>query len=412
MNLRPILVAAVLAVGTVQAQIPQPANVPPGFSANVADTWANVPPGPAAQWQDMKPADTYGYADITKGGTTTASCEHFAREGHENLFDDTPAKWCAKEAKIWAQYAMPESGKALVPIAYTVTSANDFPDRDPKSWRLLGSQDGETWTEIDVQQDQSFLSRHFKKLYKIAQPAAFPIYRFEVTENWGNIGTQIEEVELLVPAQPDPELTAADIAALRELAAQPEGYQPLIAPDFANAILKEGAWDYTDGVLTAKGGSDIWTKDLYGDFILELDFQCAADTNSGVFVRCASIQDWLNTAIEVQIRQPKEGNARHDCGGIFDVKAPEALAVRPVGEWNHYLIIAKANRLLVWLNDTLVTDIDLNLWTTPGKNPDGSPNKFRYAYRALAREGHLGLQYHGQPITFRNLRVKPIAKAE
>lgn len=410
MNLRTFLSFAALLALAVQAQIPQPANVPAGFSANVADTWANVPAGPATQWPDMKPADTYGFADITKGGTTTASCDHFPKEGHENLFDDTPAKWCAKEAKIWAQYAMPDQGKDQAPIAYTVTSANDYPDRDPKSWRLLGSLDGNTWTEIDVQQDQAFFGRHFKRLFKIAKPTAFPFYRFEVTENWGNIGTQIEEVELLVPGKPDPELTAADIAALRELAAKPEGYQPLVASDFANVMLKEGAWDYTDGVLTAKGGSDVWTKDRYGDFILQLDFQCAEHTNSGVFLRCASIQDWLNTAIEVQILQADEENTRHNCGGIFDVKAPDAKPLKPVGEWNHYLIIAKANRILVWLNDVQVTDIDLNLWTTPGKNPDGSPNKFRYAYRTLSREGHIGLQYHGQPIAFRDLRIKPLAE--
>ena len=400
---------ALLASLAVLAQIPKAKTVPPGFSADIADTWANVKPGPEGKWSAAKPADTHGYDEITKGGTVTANCEHFAKEGHANLFDNTPAKWCAKAARIWAQYEMPK-GAHPAPVTYTVTSANDYPDRDPKDWQLLGSADGKDWTVLDAQQGQSFFTRHFKKLYRIAKPQAFAFYRFEVLANHGNHGAQIEEVELLVPGTPDPVLTAADIEALKALAAKPEGFQPLVAPDFSNVQLKQGAWDYTDGVLTAKGGSDIWTKDRYGDYILDLDFKCAGNTNSGVFVRCASIQNWLHTAIEVQIQQTDIDNKRHNCGGIFDVKAPDKKAQRPEGEWNHYTIIAKANRILVWLNDVQVTDIDLNRWTTPGKNPDGSKNKFRYAYRAMAREGHIGLQYHGQPITFRNVRIKTLGK--
>jgi hypothetical protein len=399
---------AALAALTGLAQIPQPTDVPAGYSADVSATWTSFKPGPNGKWAETKPADTFGYDEITKGGKTTASCEAFPKEGAENLFDDTPAKWCAKEAKIWATYAMPE-GANQAPVAYAVTSANDFPDRDPKDWRLLGSNDGKAWTEMDVQKGQSFLDRHFKRLFKIADPKAYAFYRFEVLANHGNPGTQIEEVELLVPGKPDPEITKAEIDALKALAAKPEGYKPLFATDLGDAIVKKDAWDYTDGVLIAKGGGDIWTKGTYGDFILDLEFKCAENTNSGVFLRCANIGDWLNTAIEVQILQPEEKNKRHSCGGIFDIKAPDKEGVkRPVGEWNHYTIIARASRILVWLNDVQVTDMDLNLWTTAGKNPDGSPNKFKYAYRSLAREGHLGLQFHGQPITFRNVKIKTL----
>jgi hypothetical protein len=401
--------ALALAVGLgALAQIPQPRDVPAGFSADISATWANVKPGPNGKWVGVKSADTYGYEDITKGGKTTASCDHFPNEGHANLFDDTPAKWCAKAAKITATYEMSKKLASQAPVAYALTSANDYPGRDPKDWRLLGSNDGKAWTELDAQKNQAFLGRHFTRLFKIAQPQAFALYRFEVLANHGEKGTQIEELQLLVPGKPDPKLTKADVAALKALAAKPEGYQPLFAADLGNAIVKKDGWEYSDGVLAVKEGGDIWTKDLYGDFILDLDFKCAEHTNSGVFLRCASIQDWLNTAIEVQILQVDEKNARHNCGGIFDIEAPAKRAVLPPGQWNHYTIIAKANRILVWLNGVPVTDLDLNRWTTAGRNPDGSKNKFKYAYRALAREGHIGLQYHGHPVTFRNLRIKPL----
>jgi hypothetical protein len=52
--------------------------------------------------------------------------------------------------------------------------------------------------------------------------------------------------------------------------------------------------------------------------------------------------------------------------------------------------------------------MDLDQWTEAHKNPDGTPNKFDNAYKDMAREGCIGLQYHGQPISFRNLKVKPL----
>ena len=55
--------------------------------------------------------------------------------------------------------------------------------------------------------------------------------------------------------------------------------------------------------------------------------------------------------------------------------------------------------------------MDLNLWTEAGKNPDppdgpGTKNKFRTAYKDMSREGHLGFQYHGNPVWLKNLKIK------
>src|SRR5688500_13307906 len=43
-------------------------------------------------------------------------------------------------------------------------------------------------------------------------------------------------------------------------------------------------WIVEDGALTrAAGAGDIWTKERFGDFVLELEFKTAG--NSGVFIR-------------------------------------------------------------------------------------------------------------------------------
>lgn len=215
--------------------------------------------------------------------------------------------------------------------------------------------------------------------------------------------THAEETKLEPPSQ-----------ELLDIAAAQEGYKPLFEKELSNATLEEGGWAWEDEVLAAKGKGDIWTKERYGDFVLDLEFRCDPETNSGVFIRCDSIKNWLHTAIEVQVLQPndKYENDRHHCGGIFDCLAPAKLAVKPAGEWNHFVIIAKDNLIWVYLNDELVTRMDLDQWTEPHKNPDGTKNKFKYAYKDLSREGHIGLQFHGNPVWYRNLKIKPLEKAK
>ena len=58
----------------------------------------------------------------------------------------------------------------------------------------------------------------------------------------------------------------------------------------------------------------------------------------------------------------------------------------------------------------MVTGVNraLDQWSEAHKNPDGTPNKFTTAYKDMPREGHLGFQYHGKPVWFKNLIIKPL----
>lgn len=183
--------------------------------------------------------------------------------------------------------------------------------------------------------------------------------------------------------------------------------QPLLKPDLSNADYQPGSWTFADGILRAKGGGgDLWTRESYGDFVLSLEFRCGESANSGVFLRCSDIVDWLNSTIEVQILQGDEPDSKHVVGAIFDCLAPtRQLPIKP-GEWNRYVITAQGPKIKVRLNDEDVIDMNLDDWTTAGKNPDGTPNKFRKAYKDMARTGRIGLQDHGYPIEFRNLLIE------
>jgi sugar phosphate isomerase/epimerase len=187
-----------------------------------------------------------------------------------------------------------------------------------------------------------------------------------------------------------------------------ESPTPLFKADLSNAAFAPGSWAWEGDVLVAKGGGDLWTKESYGNFALSLEFLCAEKSNSGVFLRTSDIVNWLNNAIEVQILQGDAENPRHVVGSLFDVQPPiRQLPIEP-GTWHRYVIIAKGSAIRVILDGEEVLKADLNQWTKAGFNPDGSPNKFTKAYADMAREGRIGLQYHGSPISFRNILIEKL----
>ncbi|HUI65059.1 MAG TPA: family 16 glycoside hydrolase [Bacteroidota bacterium] len=192
---------------------------------------------------------------------------------------------------------------------------------------------------------------------------------------------------------------------------KPGGWHDVLADDLSNCIFAPGSWAMEDGVLTAKGGDDIWTKERYGDFILDLEFKLDKETNSGVFLRTGDVKNWLHTAIEVQVLDSygKESVTREDCGAIFDCLAPSVNAVKPPGKWNHYTITCKGSKITVVLNGLRVIDMDLNRWTKAHRNPDGTPNKFNTAYKDMPRVGNIGLQYHGHPVWYRNVKIRTLS---
>jgi hypothetical protein len=65
--------------------------------------------------------------------------------------------------------------------AYTITSANDAPGRDPRDWILEGSNNGVDWTLLDKRLGQSFGSRFLTVKYTFSNQDAYKFYRYTVT---------------------------------------------------------------------------------------------------------------------------------------------------------------------------------------------------------------------------------------
>lgn len=173
-------------------------------------------------------------------------------------------------------------------------------------------------------------------------------------------------------------------------------------------------WVVEDGVIVRKGGGYLWSNEKYGDFILDLEFNVAPGTNSGVIFRHNADPNaksyWWNGLLEMQVLDSarKQNPGKHDCGSLYDMIAPKANAMKPAGQWNRVTITAKGTKINIVMNCQEIVDIDLADWDTAQKNPDGSPNKYHEPMCELTEPGHILLQEHGGDLKFRNIYIKPL----
>lgn len=168
-------------------------------------------------------------------------------------------------------------------------------------------------------------------------------------------------------------------------------------------------WTVHKGELARKPQSSyLWSKETYSDFILELEFRVTAGCNSGLFFR-TNPEDPVQQGFELQLFDSHGKEAgKHDCGALYDARPPLVNAVKPAGEWNTLRLELRGPHLVCHINDQKVQDLSLDDWSEAGKNPDGTPNKFKTALKDLPRTGHLGFQDHGHDVFFRNVRLKKL----
>ncbi|MFD5426840.1 GH92 family glycosyl hydrolase [Streptomyces sp. NPDC127084] len=144
-----------------------------------------------------------GYASGIPGNVTDkvielrASGENSgAGEVKENLVDLQPTtKWLGFQSSAWIEF---DTDAPVKVVRYALTSANDFPTRDPRDWTLQGSPDGREWKTLDTRTGEAFDRRFQTRTYDIdaAAAAAYTHYRLEIAANNGaSDATQLADVQ-------------------------------------------------------------------------------------------------------------------------------------------------------------------------------------------------------------------------
>ena len=164
----------------------------------------------------------------------------------------------------------------------------------------------------------------------------------------------------------------------------------LPAENLPETVWKVNAKNGTIGRV--KGGS-IWTEGTYGDFVLDLEFKLRPHCNSGIFIR-SDPQNPVQGGFEIQLIDSYK--KRNRLPRLRPYTMPLYLqSIRSNLLWNGTasLFDAKAYDSNP-LNGELVVNANIDHWTTPRQNPDGSKNKFRTALKDLPRTGNIGFQDH------------------
>lgn len=119
-------------------------------------------------------------------------------EGLEQLFDgNSNTKFLSFQKATWVQVEMNE---AYVPKSYSLTSANDQANRDPRNWKLMASLDGDDFIELDSQDAFEFTNRNQTVEFEIENKEPFKYFRIQMeynkTDDYGKDILQLADLVL------------------------------------------------------------------------------------------------------------------------------------------------------------------------------------------------------------------------
>jgi hypothetical protein len=157
-----------------------------------------------------------------------------------------------------------------------------------------------------------------------------------------------------------------------------------------------------NGVIVCRGG-DLYTAKEYANFILRFEFKLPPGGNNGVSIRSPLKGISAYEGMEIQVLddgdpQYKDLHDYQSHGSIYGVAPAKRGFLKPVGQWNSEEIVADGCHIKVTLNGTVINDVDLS---KIGKPMDGQ------AHPGLHNaKGYIGWAGHGDPVAFRNVRIK------
>jgi hypothetical protein len=169
-------------------------------------------------------------------------------------------------------------------------------------------------------------------------------------------------------------------------------------------------WKVEKGELvrgTERAG-DIITTDKYAAFELSLEYNISPGGNSGLMYHVSEDGRvaW-HTGPEIQIQDvASAAKDPQKSGWLYQLYRSEKDTTRPAGEWNQLRLLITPEKCATWMNGELYYE-----YVKGSKDWDERVAKSKFASQpnfGKPTTGHICLQDHGNPIRFRNIKIRVI----
>jgi len=161
-------------------------------------------------------------------------------------------------------------------------------------------------------------------------------------------------------------------------------------------------------------GDILFATKKFKNFELSVDWNAGKAGNSGIFFNVREVpgQPIYYAAPEIQILDNVDASdnkiASHLAGSLYDMIAADPKTVKPSGSWN--TIVIKVKDGVVTHTQNGVKVLTYTMWT-PEWDAMVAKSKFKTFpgfTEGIAKEGYIGLQDHGYPIWFRNIKIREL----
>ena len=176
--------------------------------------------------------------------------------------------------------------------------------------------------------------------------------------------------------------------------------------NFKRDQVNEG-WQVIDGTLSraARGAGDIMTQDQYGAFELSLEYKISPGGNSGIMYHVTEEGDtpW-QSGPEIQIQDNQDGHDPQKSGWLYQLYPAQVDATKPAGQWNHVRIVISPEKCEHHMNGVKYCEY---VKGSADWNERLAKSKFaKMPYFGKASRGHICLQDHGNPVSYRNIKIR------
>jgi hypothetical protein len=165
-----------------------------------------------------------------------------------------------------------------------------------------------------------------------------------------------------------------------------------------------------EGALSpdAKTSKDIITNGQFENFELTWQWKISPKGNSGLMFHVLEVgEETYQSGPEYQILDNAHGEKPPErAAALYALYPPSQDVPKPVGEWNQSRLVVDHGKVQHWLNGVKVVEYEIGSADFKARV---AASKFKqWPQFASGKSGHIALQNHGNPVWFRDLKIRVI----